>query len=413
MVSILPFRGLRPPSAISSQVASPPYDVMDTEEAFRIAGDNPVSFLHVIRPEIDLDRGIDPYDPEVYATGARNLRRFVSEGTLVRDERASFYIYRETIGDHGQIGIFAAVPVEDYKTGAVKVHEKTRPDKVEDRQRHIIALEAHTGPVYTIYKDNDDIDAIVKKTISSIAPEVDFTSEDGVRHSLWPVGDVEGVSSIRTAFEKVDALYIADGHHRSEAAAVACEAVRRAYPDTPYHGHERFLAVLIPAGQAKIMAYNRVVRDLGGLNTISFLETVARRFKVFFGKTPPPPRPHTFSLYLDGRWHLLKAKPGTYDPEDPVGRLDAEILQENLLNPVLGIGDPRLDKRIDFVGGIHGPEGLERLVDDGKFRLAFALHPVKADDLMSVSDAGGIMPPKSTWFEPKLRSGLVVHPFED
>ncbi len=378
-----------------------------------MAAGNPISFLHVNKPEIDLPEGVDPYDDAVYAKGAENLRRLVDDGILIREERPAFYLYRQVMGDHSQIGLVVGASVDEYEAGLIKKHEFTRRKKEDDRTRHVDALDANTGPVFLTYRARPEIDRLVER-LTAGEPEYDFTAPDGIAHTLWVVSDPEDVGALREAFAAVPDLSVADGHHRS-AAGTRIRALRR--DANPGHTGEEpynyFLSVIFPDDQMLIMDYNRVVRDLAGLDRDAFFKAVGEKFEVEPGAMERPSRPKTWSMYLDGRWYRLTAKDGSYPADDPVRRLDVAILQENLLAPILGIGDPRADERIDFVGGIRGLEELVRLVDGGDFAVAFALHPTSIDDLFAVADAGEVMPPKSTWFEPKLRSGLIVRPLSE
>ncbi len=413
MAKIEPFRALRPRPEVAAEVASPPYDVLNSAEAREMAAGNPISFLHVNKPEIDLPEGIDPYDEAVYAKGAENLRRLVDDGILIREEQPAFYLYRQVMGDHSQIGLVVGASVDEYEAGLIKKHEFTRRKKEDDRTRHVDALDANTGPVFLTYRARPEIDRLVER-LTAGEPEYDFTAPDGIAHTLWVVSDPEDVGALREAFAAVPELYVADGHHRS-AAGTRIRALRR--DANPGHTGEEpynyFLSVIFPDDQMLIMDYNRVVRDLAGLDRDAFLRAVGEKFEVESGTMERPARPKTWAMYLDGRWYRLTAKDGSYPADDPVRRLDVAILQENLLAPILGIGDPRADERIDFVGGIRGLEELVRLVDGGDFAVAFALHPTSIDDLFAVADAGEVMPPKSTWFEPKLRSGLIVRPLSE
>ncbi len=413
MARIEPFRAWRPRPELAPRVASPPYDVVSTEEARRLAEGEPLSFLHVVRPEIDLPQGTDPYAPEVYAKGAENLRRLIEDGVLIREERPALYLYRQTMGDHVQTGVVAGASVDEYEAGLIKKHEHTRRAKEDDRTRHVEALGANTGPVFLAYRARPEIDALVER-LAAASPVYDFTAEDGIRHTVWVVDDPGDREALQAAFREVPELYVADGHHRS-AAAVRVRAARRAANpnhtgDEPYNF---FLSVIFPHDQLRILDYNRVVRDLAGMDPATFLRRVGERFEVEPTDAPRPTRPRTFGMYLDGRWYRLRARPGTFPEDDPVRGLDVAILQENLLAPVLGIGDPRSDERIDFVGGIRGLEELERRVGSGDWAVAFAMYPTSIEQLFSVADAGLVMPPKSTWFEPKLRSGLIVRPLEE
>ncbi|NOX36337.1 MAG: DUF1015 domain-containing protein [Calditrichaeota bacterium] len=412
MVTVRPFRGLRPRKDLAAKVAAPPYDVLSSEEAREMARDNPYSFLHVNKPEIDLEPGIDLYDPRVYQKGAENLKRLIQQGVMFQDEEPRFYVYKQVMGSHEQIGLVACASVEEYEKDIIKKHEHTRPEKEDDRVRHIDHLNAQVGPVFLTYRADEEIDRLISEVIQH-PPEYDFTSEDGVRHTFWVVSDPKWIQQIQAAFQKVDALYVADGHHRS-AAAMRVKQKRQA--ENPHHTGEEeynyFLVVIFPHNQMQILDYNRVVKDLNGMDRETFLRRIQEKFDVEAlpeGQRYKPRQPHTFGMYLQGRWYKLTARPGTFDENDPVKRLDVSILQENLLGPVLGIQDPRKDKRIDFVGGIRGLEELERRVDSGEWALAFALYPTSIEDLMAIADAGKVMPPKSTWFEPKLKSGLVVH----
>jgi uncharacterized protein (DUF1015 family) len=406
MSDVRPFRTLRPRPELAERVAAPPYDVISSDEARKMAEGNEISFLHINKPEIDLPPDVNLYDDRVYATGARNLRRFMGAGVFVREAEPRFYIYQQRMGDHVQAGIVCAASCQEYADGLIKRHEFTRKDKEDDRTRHTHELNANAGPVFLTYRKRPDIDAIVNG-IRKGAPVYDFVAPDGIAHTVWIV-PVEQTETVRAAFGKVPALYVADGHHR--AASAARVGLERKAANPAHHGDEPynyFLAVLFPHDQLRILDYNRVVRDLGGLSEKKFLEKVGEKFTVAPAREARPDTPRRFGMFLGGKWYRLEAKPGTFAADDPVRSLDAAILQENLLAPVLGIADVRTDKRIDFIGGIRGLGELEKRCKEG-WAVAFALFPVSLDQLMSVADAGLVMPPKSTWFEPKLRSGLLV-----
>lgn len=406
MSDIRPFRALRPHPELASQVAAPPYDVISSAEARVMAEGNPVSFLHVNKPEIDLPPDVDLYDDRVYAMGAANLRRFMAEGILIREATPHFYVYQQRMGDHVQAGIVAAASVTEYEAGMIKRHEFTRRDKEDDRTRHTHELNANAGPVFLTYRQQQEIDAIVD-TIRARDPIYDFTAPDKIGHTVWVVPP-ELNQLLQQAFAAVPALYVADGHHRAASAArVGIErkaAGRDHRGDEPYN---YFLAVMFPHDQLAILDYNRVVKDLAGQTEEQFLGRLEEVFTVTRGTEPRPAAPRQFGMYLGENWYRLEAKPGTFPADDPVRSLDVAILQENLLSPILGIADPRSDKRIDFVGGIRGLRELERRVTEG-WAAAFALFPTTLNQLMAVADSGEVMPPKSTWFEPKLRSGLLV-----
>jgi uncharacterized protein (DUF1015 family) len=407
MSDIRPFRALRPRPELAGRIAAPPYDVVNSEEARRIADGNPLCFLHVSRPEIDLPPDIDLYDDRVYAKGAANLRRLIAEGALVRESEPRLYAYRQRMGDHVQTGLVCAVSCQEYSDGLIKRHELTRKDKEDDRTRHTHELNANSGPVFLTYRQLDDIDRLLESVTGGGAPVYDFSADDGISHTVWVVPAAVHPALV-SAFKVVPALYVADGHHRAASAARVGLERRAANPQhTGQEPYNYFLAVLFPHDQLRILDYNRVVKDLGGLEQRAFLERAGERFAVTQTAAPRPDGPHRFGMHLGGSWYRLEAKPGTWPASDPVRSLDVAILQDNLLAPVLGIADPRTDKRIDFVGGIRGLGELERRVAEG-WAVAFALHPTSLDQLMSVADAGLVMPPKSTWFEPKLRSGLLV-----
>jgi len=407
MVMVRPFRGLRPRKDLVDKVASPPYDVLSTDEAQRMASGNPLSFLHIIRAEIDFEESVDPHSDEVYLKGAENLRRLITEGIMRQDETSCLYIYRLCVGDHKQTGVVAGVSVDEYRSGVIKKHERTRPEKEDDRARHIETIGANTGPVLLTYRASERIDTLVSG-ICEDEPECDFVADDGVRHTLWVVHEKDRLDNLVDAFREVDSLYIADGHHRAAAASRVRELKKAKNPShTGEEQYNFFLGVLFPHTELRILDYNRVVKDLGGLSEEEFLRKVSEKFTVEPTDIPSPNERHQFGMFLGGRWFRLKAKEGTYSEEDPVGRLDVAILQDNLLGPILGIEDPRTDKRIDFVGGIRGVEELERRCREDSV-VAFALYPTSIDELMDIADAGLSMPPKSTWFEPKLRSGIVV-----
>ncbi len=408
MSRLEPFRGLRPPRELVREIAAPPYDVVNRTEAERMAKGNPRSFFHVSRPEIDLGPHVDEHDDAVYAKGRENLELFVREGWLRRELQPHFYLYRQTMGAHVQTGLVAAASVEEYDRNLILKHELTRADKEDDRTRHVDELGGNDEPVFLTYRARKDIDALVAEGTSQ-PPEYDFESDDGVKHTFWVVPVALG-ERLRGAFANgVEKLYIADGHHRSAAASRVRKLRRERGQNT--RGQDHFLTVVFPHDQMQILDYNRVVKDLNGLDEAAFFARVSEKFELEEAPDKKPGRAREFRFYLGGKWRSLRAKGGSY-PETPVGRLDVSILQQNLLAPVLGIGDPRTDKRIQFVGGIRGVGELEKLVDSGEYRIAFAMHPTSLEELMAIADAGEIMPPKSTWFEPKLRSGLVLHPFE-
>jgi len=413
MARIEPFRAWRPRPDVAERVASPPYDVLSSDEARDMARDNPLSFLHVVKPEIDLAPDVDLYSDPVYAKGAENLRRLKDDGVLVREARPAFYLYRQRMGEHVQTGLVTGASIDEYEADLIKKHEHTRAKKEDDRTRHVEALGANTGPVFLTYKARPEIDVLVDR-LTSVEPTYDFTAPDGIQHVLWVVDETPDVRALQTAFDAVPELYVADGHHRS-AAATRVRALRR--DRNPEHTGEEpynfFLSVIFPHDQMLIMDYNRVVKLPSGLTRDAFLDTIRSRFDVAPGSAEKPDRARSFGMYLDGRWSLLTARDGSYPPDDPVRSLDVAILQDNLLAPVLGIGDPRSDENIDFVGGIRGLSELERRVDAGDWDVAFALHPTAIEQLFAVADAGRVMPPKSTWFEPKLRSGLIVRPLDD
>lgn len=410
MPLVKPFAGLRPVAGRAADVVAPPYDVVSEAEARALAEGRPYSFLHVSRPEIDLPAGTDPYSAQVYAKAAENLAGMVREGVLARDDEPAYYAYRLTMGRHVQTGLVGAASVAAYDADRIKKHELTRPVKEDDRVRQIEALNAQTGPVFLVYRKDVTIGGELARVTRS-PPEVDVTARDGVRHELWRIGDGAAVGRLKAAFDQLPALYVADGHHRSAAASRVRAARREANPrHTGEEAYNYFLAVMFPHDQMQILDYNRLVKDLNGLDSEAFLQAVQRMFGV--ERAPAavrPARSGEFGMYLDGQWFRLVIDPARVPFDDPVGRLDVSLLQDSLLGPVLGIGDPRRDDRIDFVGGIRGLDELRARVDSGGWRVAFAMFPTSMEMLMAVADAGEMMPPKSTWFEPKLADGLVSH----
>ena len=406
MAELRPFRGVRPPKEWVREIVAPPYDVVNAEEARAYARGNPHNFFRISRPEVDLPPGTDEHSEAVYALGRKNLELFEAEGWLRQDAEPCFYLYRQRMGSHVQTGVVAAASVREYDAGLIKKHELTRADKENDRTRHVDTLGGNDEPVFLTYRASSALEALVEEGTRT-APEYDFMTEDGIGHTFWVVRGVLN-ASLEEAFRAVPILYIADGHHRSAAAS----RVHQLRGQRQEGGeHDRFLAVVFPHHQMRILDYNRVVKDLGGLTPEELLRRLGERFEIGRGAQKKPNRAHCFGMYLGGgAWYQLTAKPGTFE-QTPTGVLDVTILQNNVLEPLLGIGDPRKDTRIHFVGGIRGMEELERLVDSGAWKVAFSLHPTSLEQLMAIADAGEIMPPKSTWFEPKLRSGLVLHRF--
>jgi uncharacterized protein (DUF1015 family) len=407
VATLRPFAAYRPPPADAVRVASPPYDVISTAEARSLAAGNPVSFLHVSRPEIDLPEGTDEHADEVYSKGAENLAALVAGGALVEDQEPHLYLYAQRMGDHRQVGVVGCASVAEYEQDRIKKHEKTRPDKEDDRTRHIEELRAHDEPVFLTYRADPAIDALVREAMGA-SPVYDMTTADGVEHRLWVLGR-DATRALEDRFAAVPLLYVADGHHRSAAAA---RVHRRLAGDGG--DHEVFLAVVFPHDQMKILPYNRVVRDLSGRSPEALLDLCRASFDVepvAGGENAAPRAPRELALYVGGRWYRARARPGTYDAGDPVASLDCSICQDRILGPIFGVSDPRRDGHVDFVGGIRGGAELERRVGSGAFTMAVELYPTQIEELFAVSDAGLLMPPKSTWFEPKLRSGLFVHTF--
>ena len=402
MATIKPFSALRPKPELAAQICELPYDVMSSDEARQMADGNPLSFLHVSKPEIDLPLGTDLYSPEVYAKGKENFTKLISPGALKQDAKPSFYLYRQVMGKHSQVGLVAAASCAEYLSGTIKKHEFTRPDKEDDRVRHIEALDSQTGPVFLTYRASTVFDEFVAKKISE-TPAVDFTGKDGVRHTSWTVADADGINFIEAQFAQIPFLYIADGHHRSAAAA-------RIFQSRQGAGHSgQFLTVIFPHNQMQILPYNRVLKDLNGLTPAELLKKLEEVFNIIRLGSAAPTRKHELGLFMNHRWHTLTFKPKLTAGKDPIEQLDVTLLQKLILAPLFGIDDPRTSKRINFVGGIRGTAELEKLVDSGEYACAFSMFPTSIEDLMSIADAGGIMPPKSTWFEPKLRDAMFCH----
>jgi uncharacterized protein (DUF1015 family) len=412
MAVIKSFRGLRPPVKIVKDLASRPYDVLDSEEARIEVSGNEYSLLHVIKPEVDLPPETDHYAKEVYDKAVENFLKFQQRGWLVEDAGDYLYIYAQTMNGKTQYGLVACASVEDYLNGMILKHELTRPDKEEDRKNHVRVTNANMEPVFFTYPANRVIDRIISSFVSSNAPEYDFTSTDGIGHHFWVIKEQQIISELIGLFKGVPYVYVADGHHRTAAAALVGNEKKLANPEhTGSEEYNYFLAVHFPDDQLTIIDYNRVVKDLNGLNPETFIGKIRKNFEVVgMGKNIyKPGQLHNFGMYLEGKWYSLTARPGTYNDDDPIGVLDVTILSNLILDEVLGIKDLRRDKRIDFVGGIRGLGELKKRVDSGEMAVAFALYPVSMKQLIDIADSGNIMPPKTTWFEPKLRSGLVVH----
>jgi uncharacterized protein (DUF1015 family) len=406
MCDISPFKALRPEPAFAEKVAAPPYDVLNSDEARELAADNPCSFLHVTKPEIDLPSNVHAYSKIVYEKAGENIRSLREQGVLLREETPCYYIYRLTMDGRTQTGLVCVSSVDDYEQGIIKKHEFTRPEKEQDRINHIAISGAQTGNVFLAYPQVPDMDQLVDNWTAAHSPVYDFTAADGIGHAVWVVDEVQVVDQITSVFrEQVPFTYIADGHHRAASAA----KVRAALPEEQRVGASHFLTTLFPADQLRIMDYNRVVCDLNGHSIESLLDALASDFLVTRrSEAVKPAQLHQFGMYLAGQWYLLESKEGTYTT-DPIGILDVSILSDNVLDKILGISDQRTDKRIDFVGGIRGLGELERRVDSGEMAVAFSLHPVTIGQLFDIADSGNVMPPKSTWFEPKLRDGLLTH----
>lgn len=415
MATVKPFRGIRPPKELVEQVECRPYDVLDSEEARTEAGQNEKSLYHIIKPEINFPEGTSEYDPRVYESGAEQFAKFKANGWLVQDEEEQYYLYAQTMNGHTQYGLVVGAYVNDYLTGVIKKHELTRSDKEEDRMKHVRATNANIEPVFFAYPDNAVLLQLIER-VAATTPEYDFVAPiDGFRHQFWTIPDKADIATITQEFAKMPALYIADGHHRSAAAALV--GAEKAKQNPSHRGDEEynyFMAVSFPASQLTILDYNRVVKDLNGLSAAEFLDKLRVHFDVSEQGAEPyrPQEMHEFSLYLEGAWYSLKAHADTYDPSDPIDVLDVSISSRLILDEILGIKDLRRDSRIDFVGGLRGLGELKRRVDSGEMKMALALHPVTMQQIMSIADAGKIMPPKATWFEPKLRSGLIIHSLE-
>jgi len=412
MAKIKPFKGIRPPKQYVEEVESRPYDVLDSEEARVEAGDNEKSLYHIIKPEIDFEPGTSEYDPRVYEKAAENFKKFQDNGWLVQDDKDNYYIYAQTMNGKTQYGLVVCAFVDDYLNGVIKKHELTRRDKEEDRMKHVRVNNANIEPVFFAYPDNTVLNDVIMK-YAQTEPEYDFIAPiDGFRHQFWIISDSKDIDVVTEEFAKMPALYIADGHHRSAAAALV--GAEKAKQNPNHKGTEEynyFMAVCFQASQLTILDYNRVVKDLNGLSSEEFLKALSKNFDVVEKGADiyKPDHLHNFSLYLDNKWYSLTAKQGTFDDKDPIGVLDVDISSRLILDEILGIKDLRSDKRIDFVGGLRGLEELKRRVDSGEMRMALALYPVTMQQIMDIADSGKIMPPKATWFEPKLRSGLIIH----
>ena len=412
MATIKPFKGVRPPKNLVEKIESRPYDVLESEEARVEAGDNEMSLYHIIKPEIDFEPETSEYDPRVYEKAAENFKAFQEKGWLVQDDKEQYYIYAQTMNSKTQYGLVVGAYVDDYLNGVIKKHELTRRDKEEDRMKHVRVNNANIEPVFFAYPDNDVLNTLIMR-YASTHPEYDFVAPiDGFRHQFWVISDQADIEAITKEFAKMPSLYIADGHHRSAAAAlVGAEKAKQNPHHTGKEEYNYFMAVCFPASQLTILDYNRVVKDLNGMTSEEFLNALHNDFEVECKGTEPyrPVQLHEFSLYLDGKWYSLIAKKGTYNDADPIGILDVDISSRLILDKLLGIKDLRSDKRIDFVGGLRGLEELKRRVDSGEMKMALALYPVSMKQIMDIADSGKIMPPKASWFEPKLRSGLIIH----
>lgn len=412
MATIKPFKGIRPPKELVESIESRPYDVLSSKEAREEAGDNEMSLYHIIKPEIDFEEDIDEYDPRVYQKAADNFKKFMDKGWLVQDDKENYYLYAQTMNGKTQYGLVVGAAVADYMSGLIKKHELTRCDKEEDRMKHVRVCNANMEPVFFAYPDNARLDEIIKR-VAQNEPEYDFIAPiDGFRHQFWIISNEDDIRAITEEFAKIPALYIADGHHRSAAAAlVGAELARKDENHTGNEEYNYFMAVCFQASQLTILDYNRVVKDLNGLTPEQFINALSKNFIIEKkgSETYKPLCIHNFSLYLDGCWYSLTAKEGTYNDSDPIGVLDVDISTRLILNEILNIQDLRSDKRIDFVGGLRGLEELKKRVDSGEMKAALALYPVSMKQIMDIADSGVIMPPKATWFEPKLRSGLVIH----
>lgn len=415
MIVLKPFKAIRPTKELAPKVAALPYDVMDSQEAREMTKNNPYSFLHVDKAEIDLDSNIDPYDLRVYEKAKENLKSMMDDEILIKDSKESLYVYKQVMNGKEQMGLVGCVSVEDYMNNRIKKHENTIKEKQKDRTNHVYYCNGNTGPIFLTYRSREDINRIIEDWIDNNIPVSDFVSEDDIAHKVWIIDDNEVMEKLIGLFRTLDSLYIADGHHRAAAAAEVAKMRKGKEPD--FTGKEEFnyfLGVLFPHDQLYVMDYNRVVKDLNGHSSTEFVEKIRENFIVEEVEERGPYRPdkkHSFGMYLDNKWYKLTARENSFDLDDPVGSLDASILQDNVLQPILGIEDPRTNKRIDFIGGIRGLEELEKKVDEG-MAVAFSLYPTAIDDLMKIADEGKTMPPKSTWFEPKLRSGLFIHDLE-
>lgn len=415
MARVKPFKGVRPPKALVEEVASRPYDVLNSEEARKEAEGNEKSLYHIIKPEIDFEPGFDEHDPRVYDKAVENFHKFQEKGWLVQDKKENYYIYAQTMDGRTQYGFVVGAWVPDYMEGRIKKHELTRRDKEEDRMKHVRCNNANIEPVFFAFPDNEVLEQIIRD-VTKKEPEYDFVAPDTFGHTLWVIDDDETIKKITEEFEKIPNLYIADGHHRSAAAAlVGAEKAKNNPNHTGNEEYNYFMAVAFPASHLKIIDYNRVVKDLNGLTPEQFIDKLKENFIVEEKgeEIYHPSGLHNFSLYLGGKWYSLTAKPGTFNDNDPIGVLDVTVSSDLILRDILNITDLRSDKRIDFVGGIRGLEELKRRVDSGEMAMALALYPVTMDQLMNIADSGNIMPPKTTWFEPKLRSGLIIHKLDD
>lgn len=410
MATVRPFKAVRPEQSIVEKVACPPYDVLSYEEAKKW-GQIPESFMRVIRAEIDLSEGEDHYGKPVYEKARSNLQEMLDKGTMTQEKTPIYFIYRQKMGEHTQTGVVGCSSVDEYQKGLIKKHELTRQDKEDDRANHVFTVGANTGPVFLTFEAFDDFEKAISEFTSNLEPFCNFTDENNISHELFPVREVANIEKLEKLFERIPAMYIADGHHRAASASRVRELMKKGNPGhTGNEEYNFFMSVIFPHNQLKVLDYNRVVKDLNGLSTEAFFEALKENFDITDPEESParPKLPHEFGMYIEGKWYLLKTKPDSFDNNDPVKSLDVSILQENLLHPILGIEDPRKDPRVDFIGGIRGLGALEAKVDAG-WTVAFSMYPTSLEELMKVADDGKTMPPKSTWFEPKLRSGLFVH----